>query len=368
MNLGFDCINIRGGGITHIQNILNYTNRKNIKFKKIIIWGNKEVLNSIKSKKFIIKIYNKIYEKNLLLRLLWKFFFFKNSINKNKVNCMFFLSGFFLNKYTDKSVIYLQNILPFLNKYTSKYSLIAQIKFFFLKKIYLFSINRSDYIIFPSKSFQNIFKKLKINTKSSVIYHGAKKKFFNPKYSKEIKMVNLSSLEPFKNHSNLLEALKQLKKEKYNFFIDFYGPGSNSQVEKFKNTIKKNFPTDLSVRYLGTKSQNFKFRNYNVLINSSFCESFGLPVVEALNSGMKIVCSNIAVFNELLRDYPIYFNPHSPVSIKNAIKKIRLKKINLNARKKLIKKFNWKKSSKQTFDLLYKISKNEIKKNISYCS
>ena len=116
MNLGLDCINIRGGGITHIKNIVNSAKFKNIKFKKIIIWGNKDVLRSIKNKKYIKKIHNKIYETNFILRILWKFFFFKNSIKKNKINCMFFLSGFFFRKNTGKSVIYLQNTLPFINK------------------------------------------------------------------------------------------------------------------------------------------------------------------------------------------------------------------------------------------------------------
>ena len=181
-------------------------------------------------------------------------------------------------------------------------------------------------------------------------------------------MANLSSVEPFKNHINLIEALKKLKNEKYNFFIDFYGPGSKSQVRKLNNNIYKNFLNDGTVRYLGAKTHNFKFRNYNILVNSSFCESFGLPVVEALKSGLKIVCSNISVYKELLEDYPIYFNPNSVNSIKNALKKVKSQKINLTTKKKLIKKFDWNKSSRQTLDLLYKISKNETKKNTSYFS
>ena len=82
MNLGLDCINIRGGGITHIKNIVNSAKFKNIKFKKIIIWGNKDVLRSIKNKKYIKKIHNKIYETNFILRILWKFFFLKIQLKK----------------------------------------------------------------------------------------------------------------------------------------------------------------------------------------------------------------------------------------------------------------------------------------------
>ena len=46
MILGIDATNIKGGGITHIKNILQYP--KAFKFKKIVIWGNKEVLKNNK--------------------------------------------------------------------------------------------------------------------------------------------------------------------------------------------------------------------------------------------------------------------------------------------------------------------------------
>ena len=91
MILGIDAINIKGGGIEHLSNILNH---KKFKFKKIVIWGNKEVLKNIKNNKKIIKIYRESFDKNLFYRLIWHLFFFKHSI-KNKVDCIFHLSGFF---------------------------------------------------------------------------------------------------------------------------------------------------------------------------------------------------------------------------------------------------------------------------------
>ena len=56
MILGIDAINIRGGGITHIKNILSY--QEYFKFRKIIIWGNKEVLKNIPNNSKIKKIHN----------------------------------------------------------------------------------------------------------------------------------------------------------------------------------------------------------------------------------------------------------------------------------------------------------------------
>ena len=52
MILGIDAIDIRGGGIEHIKNILI---KRNNKFDKIIVWGTKELLRSIIL--FLIRIY-----------------------------------------------------------------------------------------------------------------------------------------------------------------------------------------------------------------------------------------------------------------------------------------------------------------------
>ena len=79
MILGIDAINIRGGGITHIKNILIY--KEYFKFKKIIIWGNKEVLKNIPNNSKIKKIHKNIFEKHFFIRMLWQLFFF----NKLKV-------------------------------------------------------------------------------------------------------------------------------------------------------------------------------------------------------------------------------------------------------------------------------------------
>lgn len=358
MILGIDAINIRGGGIEHIKNILN---KKDLKFDQIIIWGNKEVLKNINKDNKVKKIYLDIFDKNLLIRFFWQLLFFKRSIKKNKVNCMFYLSGFFLRKIT-KSITFYQNILPFENIYHNQYSLIDRLKFYVQKKLFLNSAKRSDFIIFPSIYFRKKFIKYNNDIKnySTVIYHGAKKKFNNINKIKKIKSIYPASYQKLKNHEKLFKAFYGLEK-KNNISLDLFGPMSvaekgilNKNIFKFKNLDKK-------IKYKGNKKYNYKFKNYNLLIYPSLCESFGLPLVEAAVSGLRIACSDIPIFREILGKYPIYFNPNSDKSIQNSLKKINKIKITKNQISSLKNKYNWKKCSKKTFKLIFNISLNEKK-------
>ena len=53
------------------------------------------------------------------------------------------------------------------------------------------------------------------------------------------------------------------------------------------------------------------YRNAKLLVLPSFYEGFGLPILEALHHNCPVICSDIAVFNELFDDYVVYCNPNS---------------------------------------------------------
>ncbi len=48
-------------------------------------------------------------------------------------------------------------------------------------------------------------------------------------------------------------------------------------------------------------------------------EGFGLPVVEAMDRGVPVACSDIAVLHEVGGDVPRYFDPHEPASVAAAV-------------------------------------------------
>jgi glycosyltransferase involved in cell wall biosynthesis len=55
------------------------------------------------------------------------------------------------------------------------------------------------------------------------------------------------------------------------------------------------------------------FNAADVFLMPSRDEGFGIPIIEAVNSGIPVVASDVAVFQEILRkSYPFYANPDKP--------------------------------------------------------
>ncbi|MEM3291055.1 MAG: glycosyltransferase, partial [Candidatus Micrarchaeaceae archaeon] len=74
-------------------------------------------------------------------------------------------------------------------------------------------------------------------------------------------------------------------------------------------------------------------------------EGFGLPLVEAIQKRIPVIASDIDVFREIGKDYPVYFNPNDPNDL---IEKIKLLGKQLNNKEKTSNSYplNWDDSIK----------------------
>ena len=78
--------------------------------------------------------------------------------------------------------------------------------------------------------------------------------------------------------------------------------------------IEKPDPTDAEIQRLFAGAKAFVF--------PSFAEGFGLPPLEAMASGVPVICSDIPVFREVYGDAVCYVDPHPPESIAEGIRKV----------------------------------------------
>lgn len=98
-----------------------------------------------------------------------------------------------------------------------------------------------------------------------------------------------------KGQDILLDAIRILIKEKNikNIIVDFIGEGDS--LLYLKNLTKK-YEIDSHVSFLGLKDQSFIYKNlskYDIFVQPSRNEGFGLSVVEAIMANIPVVISNI---------------------------------------------------------------------------
>lgn len=366
MIIGIDASNINdGGGVTHLAQIINNFNIDKSNLTKIIIWGNNNTLNKIKNKKKIKKIILDKKYKNIFLRFIWQFFFLENEIKKYNCNKAFVPGGIsFLRNIP--TIIVMQNILPFNNFAFKKYSFILKLKFLIQKLLFINSINKAEKVIFISKtSKKQIFTYLKNkHIKYKIIPHGVISNKFSRKnfnFKKKIKLLCVSKIDFYKNQFIILKAIKILIDQGFNVKLKLIGSNFKSALKEIeKNIIDLNLKNNVEIKNeLNFKQINHEYKNSNIHISPSICESFGITVIESGNHSLPSICSDIDIFKEITKNKVFFFDPFDELDLVNTIKRVIKNKIE---RKNKIKEFynfinknySWKKVAFQTFNFIQK--------------
>ena len=318
--IAIDAIDINSfGGLIHLKQITQILSKKKILLK---IYANKFVNKNLKLNSNIKIIRKPIFDKNFLIRHLWKIVFLNKELKKNKCNILLSLNGIY-HGFFKPTILVQQNILPFETFAKKNYDLFSNLKFYLQKKAILISIKFHKNVIFTSHDIKNkIINNLnyKKSLRVSVIYHGVnktksvKRKIFSKKNNK---FLFISEFQKYKNHEKLFEVFKIAKNK--NLSLTCIGKYKIEYLNYLKskydlNTLKIKILKDNSHR----KILNI-YKNYDALIFPSLCESFGLPVLEAAANKIPILCSDLKIFREIYGYGCFYFNPKKTRSILNQI-------------------------------------------------
>lgn len=252
-------------------------------------------------------------------------------------------------------------------------------QFIYYKYILPKILKKSKYIITVSK-----------NTKNDIL------KYYKNIDENKIKVVYESILPVYKqNISNEQknEILNKNKLNSHNYFciigIHYYYKNIHSIVEmynKYRNELKDKVviignKNNEYGQYLETLVKKYDLEKYfiftgyisniekNVLVDNCTAilyptkyEGFGLPVIEAMDLGIPVVCSNTSSLPEIAGEAALYFNPDNIDDIYDKIMKITG---NEKLRDELIKKgfivrkkFDWNIFAKEILEII----NNSIKK------
>lgn len=171
----------------------------------------------------------------------------------------------------------------------------------------------------------------------------------------------VGSMHPRKNVTRLLEAFELFKKNTGSDMKLILSGHILWDDESVKNILNKlQYKNDI----VFTGRVNDEDLKY--LLGSAYClsfvptfEGFGLPIVEAFQSGVPVICSNTTSMPEVAGDATILVDPFDVSEIANAMGKING---NESLRSELISrglvqknKFTWKNTADKLYDSMMKI-------------
>lgn len=163
----------------------------------------------------------------------------------------------------------------------------------------------------------------------------------------------IGNLKPHKNVETLVKAMR---------FIDsgiklvINGRPNNSLTK-----LIKELKLESKIQFIGYVHDDdlpIMYNLCNVFVFPSIYEGFGLPPLEAIACGAKVVVSNIPSLHEIVGGYAIEFNPFDAKELADKICEALTKKKNFIGVNDYIKKFLWKNCANKTLKTYFEICDN----------
>lgn len=291
--------------------------------------------------------------------ILWHIWYevnLPNAIKKNGIDILFSPDGFcslnlqvpqimvvhdlafwhFREHLPAAQTIYFQHFFPLFLKKTDNIITVSDFTHKDLVKNFPFTNEKTQTILngyrkVPGVTGENILKKYRLKAGKYLIYIG--------------------SLHPRKNIIRMLEAFKIFKNENpssYKLVVCGRWAWKNNDLKRFLKTyslkeevIFTGFLSDNEMFYLLSQSA--------ALIYPSLWEGFGLPLLEAMQYRIPIICSFTSSLPEVGGKGALYFNPYDEISIADAMKKVLLddsiRKSLIEAGTMQLSHFDWDKSA-----------------------
>lgn len=232
-----------------------------------------------------------------------------------------------------------------------------------LKKIVPKTIENADLILTVSETIKNeIIKEFGVepsriivtyNTADAVFkikknitdINNVKEKYKIP-YSKYIFF--MGNFEPRKNMINLIKAYENLPKTIKSEYGLVLAGGKGWKSEMAQQELELSIKRGNNIKHVGyieSSDAPALYQGASVFVFPSIYEGFGIPILEAMESDVPVVTSDIEVLRETAGKAAMYFDPSDPKSIAKSIESIltdqKLTKNLIEKGKENLKRFSW---------------------------
>jgi len=231
------------------------------------------------------------------------------------------------------------------------------------------SIRRADGIItFSAFTGRDLVARFDIKKgKVKVIPHGLDRRFLEDVPPADLKatrkrcnlppsfLLFVGAQEPRKNLVRLIDALKIVHLHGIKISLVLVGPeGEATEAVRLRAETLELKHWIVMTGYLPARDIRHIYRLASAFVFPSLCEGFGLPLVEAMASGVPVAASQSSAIPEVCGEAAVYFRPEDPENIAEKIISILE---NSDLQKALVSKglrrtqdFSWERAARETLE------------------
>lgn len=333
ITVGIDAANLRrGGGITHLAELLAATEPEQHGIQQVIVWTGRKTMERLPQRSWLKVICPPALDGGLLRRTYWQWMQLGREAKHHGCDVIFAPGGSY-SAHFSPAVTMSQNLLPFELRELGRYGTSAMaLKLCLLRLIQSRSFRRTQGVIFLTDYAQCAVQKVtgQLKAQTARIPHGIAPRFLIPPRpsaarSRPIRAVYVSIVDMYKHQWHVVSAIELLRKQGHDIRLDLIGPAHGPALSRLNNTLK-NLPEDSSwVRYLGEMpytSVHEAYQDADLAIFASSCENQPIILLEMMAAGLPVACSNRGPMPEILQNAGRYFDPENPQEIAEAVREI----------------------------------------------
>lgn len=166
----------------------------------------------------------------------------------------------------------------------------------------------------------------------------------------------VGTLEPRKNYDAIFSALELYwGRSQRPLPLNIAGPGGwkNDKIKRWAEKLQKEGKVRL-LGYIEDEGLQSLYQNAISLIFPSWYEGFGLPILEAMQNGCPVICSDCTSLPEVGGSVPIYVDPARPETIAEAMLQLETepeRRLRLSeAGRRRANKFSWERTARETLE------------------
>ena len=368
MILGIDASNIlAGGGVTHLQNLINAARPEHFGIEKVIIWGEGAILANLPQYNWLELRKEAALNNSLLYRLWWKQFRLAELVG-GSCDLLLIPGGFYLGNFRPYVTMF-QNMQVFETPELNREGVSKEmVRFRLLKAAQSLTFRRSQGLIclseYSLKYLKLFYPKLLNDVPTRIIPHGSGS-IVQSVSSQHIQterplcILYVSTVKQYKHQWNLIDAVGRLLSEGFKLKLDLIGGGDSRALRRMNKAINRNRDQGEFVNYLGNlphRETLSRYQKSDIFVFPSSCETFGISLLEAMESGLSIACSDRGPMPDILKDGGLYFNPESVCSIIECLRYLlvrpELRKSLGEKARKYAQAYSWTKCAEETFSFL----------------
>lgn len=376
MRLFIDASNLSvGGGITHLRAFLQYYKEEGTVFTSVEVAAADKTLTKLKLPDAIVPRTHEWLNSGLVTRWRWTNKVLTEWLAE-KPTLLYQPGGGYSGPF-HPYVTMSRNMLVFDRQEAARYKWTkVALRLWILREQQQRSFSRADGMIFISKyARQEVEKVTGELARARIIHHGVndyfraetKPQLPPEKYSLETPFTFLyvSVIDRYKHQDRLLEAFEQMAANGVPVRLELAGAMSDYAADNFKGKLERSSAAGV-VHWYGKvdhKEMTDLYRRADAAIFASTCENMPNVLIEAMSSGLPVLCSKYPPMPEFLKDGGAYFDPEDTVSITDAVTTFfqdrSLRKELAGKSTSYSKAFSWEKCIRETIDYLNEIATEE---------